>query len=183
MGNKRSFFVGTLGGALTGFVLGRTLFGPEQDDGQGPALIWRVMRLVNRGVAGRYDPRGPTGSLVLLLTTTGRKSGIPRVTPLQYEEVDGLFYVASVRGQMADWFRNLVADPKVTVELRDGRYRATAEPIVNPARIADFLELRLARRPRMIRGMLLMHGLTGHPDRAKLEELAGQLALVAIRPE
>jgi deazaflavin-dependent oxidoreductase (nitroreductase family) len=141
------------------------------------------MRLVNRGVAGRYDPHGPTGSLVLLLTTTGRKSGLPRVTPLQYEEVDGLIYVASVRGQKADWFGNLVANPEVTVELPGGRSQATAEPITDPGRIADFLELRLARRPGMIRGMLLLHGLAGRPDREKLEEVARQLALVVLWPK
>lgn len=182
MANNRSLYLGALSGAIAGFVLGRALLGPERKNGQGPELVWRIMRLVNRGVAGRFDPRGPTGTLVLLLTTTGRKSGLPRVTPLQYEEVDGSIYVASVRGQKADWFRNLVADPEVTVELRGGRYRATAEPITDPVRIADFLELRLARRPGMIQGMLLLHGLTGRPDRVKLEELARQLALVIIRP-
>lgn len=33
------------------------------------------------------------GRIVLLLTTTGRKSGRPRVTPLQYEEIDGIIYL------------------------------------------------------------------------------------------
>jgi len=38
---------------------------------------------------------GPViGRVVLLLTTTGRRSGLPRVTPLQYEQIDGAIYVA-----------------------------------------------------------------------------------------
>ncbi|HUS79158.1 MAG TPA: nitroreductase/quinone reductase family protein [Patescibacteria group bacterium] len=38
------------------------------------------------------------GRMVLLLTTTGHKTGLPRVTHLQYEEVDGAYYVGSMRG-------------------------------------------------------------------------------------
>ncbi|MEJ2757947.1 MAG: nitroreductase/quinone reductase family protein [Anaerolineales bacterium] len=43
------------------------------------------------------------GKIVLLLTTTGRKSGLPRVTPLQYECLDGVYHVVSVFGTKADW--------------------------------------------------------------------------------
>jgi hypothetical protein len=46
---------------------------------------------------------GPlVGRLVLLLTTTGRKSGLPRVTALQYEEVAGAIYLGSSRGTQAE---------------------------------------------------------------------------------
>jgi hypothetical protein len=37
------------------------------------------------------------GHMILLLTTIGRKSGFPRVIPLQYEEIDGAWYVASAK--------------------------------------------------------------------------------------
>jgi deazaflavin-dependent oxidoreductase (nitroreductase family) len=64
---------------------------------------------------------------VLLLTTTGAKSGQPRVTPLNYT-TDGerLVVIASKGGSPThpDWYRNLVANPEVTIELggrRSGR--------------------------------------------------------------
>jgi deazaflavin-dependent oxidoreductase (nitroreductase family) len=60
---------------------------------------------------------GLIGKLVLLLTTTGRKSGKARVTPLQYEEMDNAIYGASARGKEADWFRNIVHDPNVFVRI------------------------------------------------------------------
>jgi len=66
------------------------------------------------------------GSLVLLLTTTGRKSGLPRQTPLQYEQIDGLIYVASGRGKKADWVCNITADPAVEVRLKKRRFRGLA---------------------------------------------------------
>ncbi len=128
------------------------------------------------------NPNAPIGRLVLLLTTTGRKSGRPRVTPLQYEEVDGVTYVASARGTEADWYRNLVACPQVQVQIGPRRYAAAAEPMTDAGRIADFLELRLKRHPRMIGTMMLLEGLPPRPSRTQLEQAAGHIALVALHP-
>ncbi len=127
---------------------------------------------------------GPlVGRLVLLLTTRGRKTGLPRVTPLQYEEIDGTFYLGSSRGQKADWFRNIVADPCVEVRVKSRRFRGAAEAVTDPARIADFLELRLKRQPKMIGMILQSEGLPAQPDRAQLEAYAAKLAMVVVRPE
>ncbi|UCG25901.1 MAG: nitroreductase family deazaflavin-dependent oxidoreductase, partial [Chloroflexota bacterium] len=130
-----------------------------------------------------YRPGGPSGGLVLVLTTTGRKTGRPHVTPLQYEAIDGVLYVASARGRQADWFRNIEADPRVTVEAESGCFRAISQPITDPERIADFLEVRRQRHPTRIRAMLLMHGLPPWSERDDLVRLARKLALVALRPE
>ena len=52
--------------------------------------IYHRMKGLNTRTAANYKRGiGPT-RMVLLLTTTGRKSGLPRVTPLQYEDIDGL---------------------------------------------------------------------------------------------
>jgi deazaflavin-dependent oxidoreductase (nitroreductase family) len=144
------------------------------------SLPWRLMRYLNQHVMPRTRPEERASGLVLLLTTTGRKSGLPRETRLQYEEDRGVLYVAAARGQQADWFRNIRAHPSVEVCLRGKRLRGLAEPIMDPVRIADFLELRLKRHPLMVRLMLLSHGLV-RADRAHLEQLAAVLALVAIR--
>ncbi len=122
------------------------------------------------------------GRVILLLTTTGRKTGRPRVTPLQYEEVDGTIYISAARGRQADWFRNIVANPNVQIQCKANKFRGVAEPITDCARIADFLELRLRRHPRMISAMLRMEGLGDQPSRAQLEQYASQLTMVAIKP-
>lgn len=116
------------------------------------------------------------------MTTTGRKSGLARTTPLQYEEIDCVIYVASVRGQKADWLRNILANPHVEVRVKAKRFHGVAEPITNATRIAEFLELRLKRHPRMISAMLRFTGLPAQPNRAQLEQYATKIALVAIRP-
>ena len=153
-----------------------------KDVRRSPSFIWRFMRFLNRHVMPKTRPEVKLKGLVLLLTTTGRKSGLPRQTRLQYEEQAGVIYVAAARGQDADWFRNIVANPHVEVQMKAGRFCGLAEPITDPARIADFLELRLQRHPQMVRAMLLLHGLM-RPSRANLEQLAATLALVAIRPD
>jgi deazaflavin-dependent oxidoreductase (nitroreductase family) len=61
------------------------------------------------------------GAPLLLLTTTGRRSGVPRTSPIMYlDDGTGRWLVfASKAGADTDpdWFRNLEADPEVTVEI------------------------------------------------------------------
>lgn len=146
--------------------------------------IYHRMKFFNQRMAANYRRGFGPRRLVLLLTTTGRKSGLPRITPLQFEEVDGAYYVASARGSKADWFKNIQANPQVHVQIGDQEFDAAAEPVTDPARIADFIELRLERHPRMIR--LIMHLIDGLPlryTRADLEALCRSKALVILRPE
>lgn len=122
------------------------------------------------------------GRLILLLTTTGRCSGRQRVTPLQYEEIDGLIYIGSARGRQADWFRNIQANPRVVVRVGARRFSALAEPVTDPGRIADFLQVRLERHPKMVAAMLRGEGLPARPGLADLERYAAGLAMVVIHP-
>jgi len=76
---------------------------------------------------------GPVfGRLILLLTTTGRKSGKARVTPLQYEEIDGKLYIGAALGSKADWIRNIQANPHVKVRVKSGQFSAIAKLSLDP---------------------------------------------------
>ena len=121
------------------------------------------------------------GRFILLLTTTGRKSGLPRVTPLQYDEMDGLIYIGSARGIKADWFRNIQANQHVLVRVKSRQFPGIAETVTDASRIADFLELRLRRHPRMVSAILKSEGLPASPCREELEAHAQRLAMVIIR--
>lgn len=127
---------------------------------------------------------GPViGRFILLLTTTGRKSGLLRVTPLQYEKIGADYYVGAARGLKADWVRNLQSDPHAEVRVGARRLQATAEVVTDPGRFADFLEVRLQRHPWMI-GLIMQkaHGLPRRPNRAQLEELAKFEVFVILHP-
>ena len=143
--------------------------------------IYHRMKGLNARMMANYQRGFGLRRMVLLLTTTGRKSDLPRKTPLQFEEVDGDYYIASARGQEADWFKNILANPKVHVQIRDREFDATAEPVTDPVRIADFIELRLKRHPIMIR--LIIHLFDGLPlrfSREDLEEFCKEKAVVVL---
>ena len=128
---------------------------------------------------------GPViGRIILLLTTTGRKSGQPRITPLQYEEIDGCYYLGAARGVQADWVLNIQSHPQVELRVGKRRISGLAEVITDPSRMADFIEVRLRRHPFMI-GLIMQkaHGLSKHPSREQLEKMAANEALVVIHPQ
>ena len=83
------------------------------------------------------------GAPMLILHTTGRKSGQERENPLVYMEREGRVYVfASKAGapDNPDWFHNLTADPSVTVEMGTERFPATATPVPEPQRTEIYAE-------------------------------------------
>ncbi len=87
---------------------------------------------------GRFSSAYPVP--VMLLTTTGAKSGLPRQLPLLYTaDGDSLILVASNYGRAGHpaWYRNLTANP--TVEVLAGKHRGTytAAEITDPAERAD----------------------------------------------
>jgi len=140
------------------------------------------MRKLNRRIARNYQRGIGPASMVLLLTTTGRKSGLPRLTPLQYEEYEEGYYVGSARGEQADWFRNIQANPQVEVQVCREHFCGLAEPVTDAKRIADFLELRLKRHPLMIGALMRLEGLPLKHTRLDLERFAAQKAMAIIRP-
>jgi deazaflavin-dependent oxidoreductase (nitroreductase family) len=145
--------------------------------------IYHFMRILNARMAANYKRGIGLTRLVLLLTTTGRKSGLPRVTPLQFEEVDDDYYIASARGRKADWFKNIQAHPNIHVQIREREFDAVAEPVIDPIRIADFIELRLKRHPVMIRLiMTLIDGLPLRFTRADLEAFCQDKAMAVLHP-
>lgn len=155
---------------------------PDQTSSK-PGLIWRWMRFLNQHVALKNVTRLPIQRKVLVLTTTGRKSGLPRQTPLQYEEIDGQIYIASARGPVADWYRNLQKEPQVILQFGDRQQEGIAKIVTEPAKIADFLQYRLERHPWMIGGIMRLEGLPLRYTRTDLERFAQGKALVVIKTE
>jgi deazaflavin-dependent oxidoreductase (nitroreductase family) len=120
------------------------------------------------------------GRVVLLLTTTGRKTGLQRVTPLQYELIKGVYFLGSALGLEADWVRNLQADPRVGLRVKNEEYSGIAEVITEVDEIITYLEFRLERHPRMVGMIMRMDGLNSRPSRVELEAYARKLAVVKV---
>lgn len=83
-----------------------------------------------RANGGKVD--GP--NRLILLTTTGAKSGQPRIAPVAYStDGDRLVIIASKGGAPTnpDWYHNLLAHPVVTVELGTEQFQARASTVVD----------------------------------------------------
>lgn len=123
------------------------------------------------------------GWIILLLEHTGRKSGKRYVTPLQYEKIDGAYYVGAGRGQKCDWFRNIQADPYVHVQVGRESFDGLAEPLEELAQVVAFLECRFERHPFIMGLMMKFHRLPMKLDQVQMENLARQISVVRITPQ
>jgi deazaflavin-dependent oxidoreductase (nitroreductase family) len=92
-------------------------------------VTWLQVKLLNppvRALAARGLAPG-----VVLLETTGRKSGEPRRTPVSngLEPGTDTFWIVAEMGRRAAYVRNIEADPHVRIRLRRGWRSGTAHVI------------------------------------------------------
>jgi deazaflavin-dependent oxidoreductase (nitroreductase family) len=85
-------------------------------------LMWRL-GLQRWGMSNQYL------GYIMVITHIGRKSGLARRTPVNYALIDGEFYCVAGFGAIADWYRNLVANPRVEVWLPESWWEGMAEDV------------------------------------------------------
>jgi len=83
-----------------------------------PLIWWRL------GLGPILSHKALSGHKMLVLTSWGRKSKLPRHTMLSYTLFNDKVYVTSGWGAQADWYKNIVENPVVTVQV--GRKTFTA---------------------------------------------------------
>jgi deazaflavin-dependent oxidoreductase (nitroreductase family) len=111
----------------------------------GPAMtavltpLRTAFRVVNSWVAAPVIRAGggpllttTVAGSILLLRTTGRRSGLTREAPLGYTVFDGRVVVVAGYGRRAHWFLNAMADPEVEVLLPGALIAGRAEEITAP---------------------------------------------------
>ena len=89
-------------------------------------------------VGGQFE-----GAPLLLLRTTGARSGATRVNPMMYlAEGDRLFVFASKGGAPTDpdWYHNLVSHPAASVEIGTDNFPVTATVLVGEERDRIYAE-------------------------------------------
>jgi len=86
-------------------------------------LKFRIVTSLQRRIV---NPANRMIPFQTLLETTGRKSGLPRQTPVGGRRVGREFWIVSEHGERSQYVRNIKADPRVRVRV-DGRwYHGTA---------------------------------------------------------
>jgi deazaflavin-dependent oxidoreductase (nitroreductase family) len=108
---------------------------------------------VNARVIEQFRAGGPVDGMsrerLVLLTTTGRRTGRRRTTPIMFHTYGGrLLVMASNAGAVKppDWYLNLTADPSVRVEAPDRSYDARATTLTGAERDGAWADL-LAHYP------------------------------------
>jgi deazaflavin-dependent oxidoreductase (nitroreductase family) len=118
------------------------------------------------------------GSL-MVLRTTGRKSGLPRDIPLGYAILDGCVYCIAGFGAETQWFRNIQADPVVEVVLPAATFRGIAEEVVDQDEWARAFRLLMTNMGPI--GRATSGDVRGVSDE-RLREMGRGLPLVRVRP-
>jgi deazaflavin-dependent oxidoreductase (nitroreductase family) len=97
-----------------------------------------AMKAFNKNIVDEFRANGGKvggpfeGATLLLLTSTGAKSGQPRLAPLVYLTIDGkMIIIGSKAGADTnpDWVHNLRANPRAHVELGTEAYDVTAREL------------------------------------------------------
>jgi deazaflavin-dependent oxidoreductase (nitroreductase family) len=121
----------------------------------------------------------PVAGSLMLLRTTGSRTGLRREVPLGYLIVDGAVYCCAGMGPRAAWYRNLCADPRVEVILPTVAISGVAATVTDRAEWEAIF-------PRLIRALGVVGRLTlgdvDAADAARRDALRRSLPLVRIRP-
>jgi deazaflavin-dependent oxidoreductase (nitroreductase family) len=103
-----------------------------------------------RAHGGKITQGRIAGANLLLLTTIGARSGLPRVAPLGYDRAgESLVVVGSNAGRDSDpvWVANVRKNPNVTVEVGTEKFRARARITEGDER-RRLLDVRIAAVPQ-----------------------------------
>ena len=104
---------------------------------QGFKQFNKFMLLMWRLGLGPWINAWPEGiGRIMVITPTGRKSGLKRQTPINYAIVDGEVFCMAGFGKTSDWYRNVKANPGV--ETRSDGHQAS--PVQGVARLAEELD-------------------------------------------
>jgi deazaflavin-dependent oxidoreductase (nitroreductase family) len=138
---------------------------------------WVAVPALRAGLGPLFST--PIAGSLMVLRTTGRKSGLPRDVPLGYAILDGSVYCIAGFGVRTQWYQNILAEPAVEVVLPIGAYRGRAEEVTDPdewIRAFRLLMTNMGPIGRATTGDVR----TASDDR--LREMGRGLPLVRVRP-
>jgi deazaflavin-dependent oxidoreductase (nitroreductase family) len=122
------------------------------------------------------------GNNVLLITTTGRRSGARRVAAVRctFDPATGTYFVVSGWGGRTGRYRNVRADPRVTVRARARTFDAVVEPL-QAAVSVRLIEGYARRNPFGTRLTRLEAGVWPDGSEASRRVIAAHYPAVALR--
>lgn len=133
-----------------------------------PILLWRL-------------GFGPIlGRVFMLLTTWGRKSGLPRRTVVEYHVLGEKIYAPCAFGPKADWYKNILANPRVTVQTARGIQSMIATRVTDDEELLAVYELLRRRDPVLLDAYL--RSLDIRPDPADVVAKKDRIYWIRFEP-
>jgi deazaflavin-dependent oxidoreductase (nitroreductase family) len=115
-----------------------------------PQILFDKIRSNAPVYAWRFGLGPILGRFVMIITQINHKTGNPYKTWLEYFEINGLKYVANVFGIQSQWYRNILANPRVTIQTSDGTEQMVAVPVTQDDELVTIIEWFQARNPKFI---------------------------------
>lgn len=126
---------------------------------------------------------------MLVLTTRGRRTGLPRTTAVSFMPVGERFVVFSgFQGVSSNWYRNIRANPDVQIRVGRQRVRASARLVEDAARRAELMRQMAARSsscgpPKPTRSLLKLMRIFDYEGEIRMAVAAGgTLPVIEITP-
>ena len=144
------------------------------------AILWRLPIWFYRLKLGWMF-----GHRSLLLTHIGRVSGQPRQAMLevvQYDQKANTHYVASGFGEQADWYKNIIQTPEVSIQAAGKQILVIAERLSTEAAAEIFRDYH-KRHPKALRSLAKLIGYIIPADEQEmLSFFVNQIPVIAFRP-
>jgi deazaflavin-dependent oxidoreductase (nitroreductase family) len=75
------------------------------------------------------------------LTVIGRKTGKERTRPVWFVVKGRKLYLVPVTGTDSEWYKNVLADPTVTISAKGVKWTAKGTPITEPGKVAEIVDM------------------------------------------
>jgi deazaflavin-dependent oxidoreductase (nitroreductase family) len=94
------------------------------------------------------------GKYILIFTHIGRKTGEPRRTAVEFHTINGMKYIPCTFGVKSQWYRNLLANPRVTIQSADGTEQMIAIRVTENEELISVIDTITERNPSMMKWYL-----------------------------
>lgn len=94
------------------------------------------------------------GKYILIFTHIGRKTGVSRRTAVEFHTINGMKYIPCAFGVKSQWYRNLLANPRVTIQSADGTEQMIAVRVKDNEELISVIDTIMERNPTMMKWYL-----------------------------
>lgn len=126
----------------------------------------------------RRNWMGKMGKIVMIITTTGRKSGRSFSTPIGFQRDKDTIIAFNVGG-ISNWYKNIAQNPLVTLEIQQQVFKMRGEYVTNNAEIKQIIMLYQREQPAM---MQRFFGIPADAQEADMMKAAEKVKFVRFFP-